>query len=179
MKKVLCVFILVCLSGITVYAQYRINKTKYNYHTYSYQKGDPMNPALCCVASIIPGVGQMICGEPGRGLCFLGGFAGSAAFTYAGVAVFATSIPASDSEPVKEGQMLTGLLMVATGIGGIISFDIWSIVDAVHVARITNMAFRDQNKTSLDLKLKPYIGTYGILNSNEEVLAGVTLILTF
>ena len=98
----------------------------------------------------------MICGEPGRGLCFLGGFAGSVAFTYAGVMVFATSIPASDSEPVKEGQMLTGLLMVATGIGGIISFDIWSIVDAVHVARVTNMAFRDQNRTSLDIKLTPY-----------------------
>lgn len=170
MKKICFIIIVVWFSGITVYAQYRINKTKYNYHTYSYQKGDPFIPVLCGVASVIPGVGQMICGEPGRGLCFLGGFAGSAAFTYAGVVVFATSIPASDSEPVKEGQMLTGLLMVATGIGGIISFDIWSIVDAVHVAQVTNMAFRNQNKTSLDLKLMPY---------NKEVPVCITLVLTF
>jgi len=179
LKRVYLILASIWLVTIPINAQYKINKTKYNFYTYSYQKEDPYNPTISGFASIVPGLGQMISGEGGRGLCFLGGCIGSAAVSFAGVAVFANSIPPSDSEPVNEGQMLTGLLMVAAGIGGVISIDIWSIVDAVHVAKVNNLSFRDQNKTSFNLKLKPHMGSSGYFILNEEVPVGLTLLLTF
>jgi len=54
--------------------QYSINKNKYDYRLYSPQYGDPNNPAISGVCSfLIPGLGQMVSGEVGRGLSFLGG----------------------------------------------------------------------------------------------------------
>ena len=37
-------------------AQYKINRTKYDYHTYQHQTGDPYNPAFAGFASfLVPG----------------------------------------------------------------------------------------------------------------------------
>lgn len=74
MKKYILLLINVFLVCSFTDAQYRINKTKYDYHTYTYQVGDPYNPAVAGITSLlIPGLGQMFSGENGRGLAFLGG----------------------------------------------------------------------------------------------------------
>ena len=53
-------------------AQYRINKTKYDYRTYKHQVDDPYNPSVDgFVSFLVPGLGQMISGELGRGAAFL------------------------------------------------------------------------------------------------------------
>jgi len=50
---------------------YKINKQKYDYKMYMPQPGDPNNPAVMGLASFfIPGLGQMLSGETGRGLAF-------------------------------------------------------------------------------------------------------------
>src|SRR5450759_4570003 len=77
MKRISLILISVFLISTSINAQYKINKTKYNFRTYTYQVGDPYNTALAGIASLlIPGLGQMVSGEGGRGAAFLGGYVG-------------------------------------------------------------------------------------------------------
>ena len=64
---------------------YKINKQKYDYKMYMPQPGDPNNPAVMGLASFfIPGLGQMLSGETGRGLAYLGGSIALSGITVAG-----------------------------------------------------------------------------------------------
>jgi TM2 domain-containing membrane protein YozV len=66
-------------------AQYSINKKKYDYRTYTYEVGDPYNTGVAGVTSLLlPGLGQMISGENGRGAAFLVGYIGCWGIFYAG-----------------------------------------------------------------------------------------------
>lgn len=77
MKKLLLFLIIAALVNTSINAQYKINKTKYDYHTYSHQVGDPHSPWVAGVTNIfLPGLGQMLTGEVGRGFVFLGGCIG-------------------------------------------------------------------------------------------------------
>ena len=72
MKKVILIFISAFLICTIVNAQYKINKTKYDYHTYTYQVGDRYSTGVAGITSfLIPGLGQMLSGEVGRGAGFL------------------------------------------------------------------------------------------------------------
>jgi hypothetical protein len=78
MKKILLLVISIMLISATTNAQYRINKTKYDALNYVPQVGDPYNPTASGICSfLIPGLGQMISGEGGRGVGFLLGCMGS------------------------------------------------------------------------------------------------------
>ena len=75
-KKLVVIVLLVVICGAAE-AQYNINKTKYDYKSWQLEPGDPYNPGLCgAINLLIPGVGQMIAGEGGRGAAFLGGYVG-------------------------------------------------------------------------------------------------------
>ncbi|MBS3770958.1 MAG: hypothetical protein KGY70_14765 [Bacteroidales bacterium] len=75
-KYLLYIFGLMLLCNV-VNAQYAVNKTKYDYRNYEYEKGDPYDPGVAGITSfILPGLGQTISGEAGRGLGFFGGYAG-------------------------------------------------------------------------------------------------------
>jgi hypothetical protein len=75
MRKLVIIIVNQMFISCVANSQYKINKTKYNYRTYSYQKSDPYIPAVAGVASFfVPGLGQMFANELGRGACFLGGF---------------------------------------------------------------------------------------------------------
>lgn len=56
---------------------------------------------------------------------------------------------------------------------------IWSLFDAIHFAKVNNMVFRDQNKTTFDLQLMPYVGSYDYFKLNNEVPVGLTLLIKF
>ena len=135
---------LIILGAGMVSAQYKINKTKYDYKTWSYQEGDPYNPTTCGVLSFIPGLGQMAADEFGRGAAFLGGALGCLGVTIVGFGV-------------AWGYEVGGVIIMAIGVGGFIALDIWSIVDATRVAKVNNLAWRDQNTTGFNLRLEPYI----------------------
>jgi hypothetical protein len=136
--------------------QYSINKTKYNYHTYSYQNGDPYKPALAGVESyLLPGLGQMTSGEVRRGLAFLGGSVGSTVIFTAGVVNLAKAFTGSD----VGGDGTAGFVLMPIGLIGALVIDIWSIVDAIHVAEVNNLAFRDKNKTTLNFQIRPYLSS--------------------
>jgi hypothetical protein len=171
-KSIISLIIILCISA-SLNAQYRINKTKYNYKTYTYQAADPYDPALAGLASFfIPGLGQIILGETGRGAGFMGGFAGSIIMVVSGVKL---SQSYTESNPGNEGSLalVTGLVLV--GSLGIIVVDIWAITDAIRVAKVNNLTFRDKNKTGFNVKVTPYIGLY----NSKAVPVGLSLKIQF
>jgi hypothetical protein len=88
MKKAILIFISALFICSIVNAQYRINKTKYDFHKYSYHVGDPYNPSVSGLTSFfIPGLGQMLSGEVGRGFGFLSGYLGSISVSFVGLAL--------------------------------------------------------------------------------------------
>ena len=163
MKKFLFIVVagLISLGLSSVHAQkYSINKQKYDYCMYIEQAGDPYNPAICGVASFfIPGLGQMIAGETGRGLAFLGGSIASTAVMITGFSYFAYSLTSSYHPDYGYSQVdYSGLVFGLVGLTGAIAIPIWSIVDATRVAKVNNMYIQDIRKTSVNVSLSPYIG---------------------
>jgi len=173
MKKGILFLIISLLISSSTEAQYRINKQKYDYRTYSFQPGDPYNVNLAGIASyLIPGLGQMISGEDNRGLFFLGGFLACGT-----VSIVGTQIESYDTEPWEPREYGNNEVIIA-GLIGVVIVDLWSIIDAVKVAKVNNLAYRDQNKTSLNLQLQPYINlTY--YAQNALIPIGLTLKVKF
>jgi TM2 domain-containing membrane protein YozV len=155
---------------ITGNDHYSFNKTKYDYRTYSFKKGDPYNPSSAGFASlIIPGLGQMISGETGRGLLFLTGFTGCLVATMAGIINLGNSY---------EGESTVGAQVAFAGLVGAACIDLWSVGDAVRVAKVNNLALRVKHKTSYNLNIKPFLNTpdYG---RKHNIPIGLALKVTF
>lgn len=163
MKNLLMLSFLISLVCSPIFGQYRINKLNYNAHKYVYQPGDRYDPTLAGVASfLVPGLGQVLAGETGRGLLFFAGSVVSSALTISSLSK--NTVLISDgyySETRKtSGSTYIGLIASA-GIW------IWSIVDAVKVAKVNNLAYRDKNKVGLH-NFSPVL----IQNPNNGQLTG-------
>lgn len=134
MKRCILLIISVLFVNSFVNAQYRINKIKYNCRTYSYQAGDPYNPGVAVITSLIlHGLGQMISSEGGRGVAFLGGY------LICGTAfVIGTNKYFSDiSNPLLTCK--GAVPMIAGGFGTMATYII-ATIDAVRVAKVNNLA---------------------------------------
>ena len=135
----------------------------YDYRLYQKSLYDRYSPAGSGVASFfIPGLGQMICGEWGRGFAWLGGHVGCYMLT--GI----SAIAESDT-------------LVLMGIAGLLAIDICAIVDGVRVAKVKNMYMEDLRKSGyygLDVDLYPSVN-YVRTTSGVQPTAGMTLALRF
>lgn len=135
----------------------------YDYRLYQKSLYDRYSPAGSGVASFfIPGLGQMICGEWGRGFAWLGGHVGCYMLT--GI----SAIAESDT-------------LVLMGIAGLLAIDICSIVDGVRVAKVKNMYMEDLRRSGyygLDVDLYPSVN-YVRTTSGVQPTAGMTLALRF
>jgi len=172
MKKLYLLLAGLILVSFSLHGQYRELKSRYEFQvkTYSFQKGDPYNPSSSGVASFfIPGLGQMMSGETGRGLCFLGGF----------TAVLVTCFAISFSYMNKhEYESAPSAYYALAGIIGALSIDLWSVSDAVKVAKIKNLDLRDRKKTSIDLTIKPFLNpSYNTLAHKPAL--GISLNIAF
>lgn len=171
-KLIVLLFGFILLSTVSS-AQYSVNKTKYDHKTYVFQPGDPYNPTVAGVASLfVPGLGQMLSGEGGRGAGFLAGYAACYVVSYVGATNAINNISTGGDGSTGSGLMLVGL-------GGAIGVGIWSIVDAVKVAKVNNLAFRDQNKTSMNLRIEPYFDQIKMQNNTSSVSTGLSFKITF
>jgi hypothetical protein len=150
-----------------VEAQYRINKSKYDFRTYSFQEGDRYNPSVALITSlIIPGTGQIVSGEVGRGAAFIGGFLVCGTAFIVGTTRYFGDI----THPYTgEGAGL----MIAGGFSTIAIY-IFGTIDAVRVTKVNNLAFRDKNKTSF-IQMSPYIVSF----DNEKIPVGLSLNVRF
>ena len=177
MKKLFLVSVLfVGLAVLTTNAQtYSINKLKYDSHLYIPELGDPYSPALSGVCSfIMPGLGQMISGEVGRGLGFLGGSAVCGVVGFVGYGVLMSSVYSYNSSGAGAGL---GLMVV--GFSAMTAIDIWSIVDAVNVAKVNNMYIQNLRKTSsVNIEMAPYISQISV-NNKIDTPVGLSLRVTF
>lgn len=153
------------VAGIRPGMKYRELKHLYNHKEYVRGLVQHHNPAGVGVASyFIPGLGQMICGEGWRGVAFLGGSIASYSILVAGA---------------YHGNADTFDIFMWTGLAGMFTAQIWSIVDAVRVAKVKNMYERDLMRTyAIDVDLYPSVNCvrYG---TGYKPTAGMTLALRF
>jgi hypothetical protein len=171
--KNLCMFLIAfLLVSQAINGQYSELKKKYDFqaNTYYFQKSDPYNPFTAGVASFfIPGLGQMMSGETMRGICFLGGVTAILVTTFV-VSLSYLEKPELESAPAGP--------IMAAGFVGALCIDIWSVCDAVKVAKIKNLALRDRGKTSFNLNITPYINPSDI-NLGHKSSLGISLNITF
>lgn len=168
-RSLLLIAVVALLSAAqTVDAQYKVNKHKYDRKSYTYQPGDPYNPAVCGVVSfLIPGVGQMIASETGRGVAFLAGYVGCWVVYGVGIGTAATS--------TSTYQLGSGAGLALAGLFGAIAVDIWATVDAVRVAKVNNLAWRDEYTPGTGLQISPDLK----LLPGQKVAPGLTLTYNF
>lgn len=157
------------VEGIRPGMKYNELKHLYNRAEYVSLPGDPYSPAWSGVASfVIPGLGQMICGEVGRGFAYLGGQAALCLVTGVSSSLFAA----------YDYWALSGVVAIVGSLG-VIAVDVCSIVDAVRVAKVKNMYTQDlRNNYSFDIKLHPSVDVMQVGNKLQPTV-GMTLALKF
>lgn len=164
--------------------KYREYKKLYDPYNYQRQFDDRYSPAGMGVASFfIPGLGQMISGEVGRGFAWFGGYMGGIVVAYSGLLIGLASIedatyPGHTSYS-RHAAGTAGTIMMVAGMTGAITVHILSIIDAVKVAKIKNMHYQEvMRRSAVDMQMYPSV-TY--MNTFDGVKAspGVTLAVRF
>jgi hypothetical protein len=182
MKKYLVVLLCLMLICSVVNAQYAVNKTKYDYRTYEYEAEDPYRPVVAGLSSFLfPGLGQMISGEFDRGLNFLGGYVGCLGIYFGytlikssmeGMFLFSTGssgVYVLLGEAVDSKPELEPLILLVLGLAVV---DIWAVVDAIRVAKVNNLAWRDKHKTGVKIDIQPNVNYF---QTNDKINARMGL----
>lgn len=155
------------VGGLSDGMKYKDLKPLYNYWEYTPSGHDRFSPAWSGVASFfIPGLGQMVCDEVGRGLAWLGGAAGCTLVAGIGAVVGMAGYP-------------SGAILSLAASAGSVALNICSIVDAVRVAKVKNMYEQDlRSAYTLDVNLFPSVNCIQTA-SGIRPAAGLTLAMRF
>lgn len=155
--------------SIVPYMKYKQLKHIYDYREYRRSYMDRFTPGWIGFASfMLPGLGECICDEWGRGL---GKFVGAMACGTAGT-IFSL---ASYTDTNWEADIAFAIIFYAAAL----SFDIWSIIDATRISKVRNMYESDmREKYAFDLSLFPSVSCVRFGN-NIQPTAGLTLALKF
>ena len=159
--------------GIHPGMKYRQYRKLYKASDYVRMPGDRYSPVVGGLCSfLIPGLGQAVNGDFGRGLAFFGG-------TVAGYMAMGVGIGLLDS--YDEGAGTAGSVLVTVGGAAVLGVAIWSIIDGVQHAKIKNMYLRDiVGISSLDISLNPYIAsTAAPFSPDASPAFGLSLNVTF
>ena len=150
--------------------KYRELLQYYDYRNYrnfmGYERFSPALAGLC--SFLIPGMGQMISGEPGRGLGYLGGSA----------ACYVTFVLSCVSASGTGAPYYATTLALVSGIGFVV-VNISSIVDAVRVAKVKNMYYSDLDNLAFNVDLTPYVDLAYAGTAKVQPVAGLSLRLSF
>lgn len=197
MRRFFILLAAVVLTATTLSAQvapgmrYRELKRIYNSKDYIRSTADPYSRVWSGLASaVVPGLGQLISGETGRGIAV---FAGDAAFGIgAGVCVAkffdyvekdANGNPVKDSEGKlvitdEKAALKWGWGLIGVGAANAIYW-IWNICDAVKVSKVKNMYYQDlQGNHSLEFNLYPSVD-YAMTTNGYRPVTGMTLSMRF
>ena len=142
----------------------------YDTHMYQPSPGDPYSPAWSGVASFfIPGLGQCITGEWGRGLGFLAANIGLDVLELWEI----NHLDSRNSAPFGGAFLATVLAQCA--------LNIWGISDAVHIAKVKNMYFQDAGSlaSNVEMKLQPSFGLVRDGNGSTAFAPGLSLSFSF
>lgn len=154
----------------------------YNPRFYTPMRDDPYEPWACGVGSFfLPGLGQIIAGETGRGLMFLGVNAAFSVtemleiFNLGGNRYYDPySSEAQSSKSIYAEALLFTCLTHA-------AFNIWGIFDAVRIAKVKNMYFQDADGLlgGVQVKFQPELAMMPSVGGSLTPTAGFSLNLTF
>ena len=197
MKKFILIFAAAVMTAATLSAQvvpgmkYKELKDIYNPKDYVKSSNDPYMSGLYGLASaVVPGLGQIISGEVGRGVAVI---AGDAAFGVAAtVCVYkfldyvekdangnymkdenGLFVVTDENAAKKWGYGLIGLA------AGNMVYWIWNICDAVKVARVKNMYFQDLNGgRAMEINMYPTVNL-AMTSQGTTPVAGMALSLQF
>lgn len=160
--------------SVTPGMRYNQYKRLYNHREYVPEQGDRYSVGWGGWASFfIPGLGQMINGEGGRGVGYLLG------------SILCEAVTISGSNLVNGGMADIGAPILLSGLIALMAVDISAIVDGVRVAKIKNMYYQDlqlmKKYPEVNFTMQPYISTTGgrIGAVPDTPVAGVTLCMTF
>ena len=162
-KLILLVTLFMCALGLNA-QNYKLDKEKYDYRTWTYEAYDRYNPGVCGVASFfIPGLGQIIAKEVERGSIFLAAAIGSYAIYGIGAVQANNVLNDANYSGTYDGE---GVVLMTTGLIGVVVIGIWSTIDAVRVAKVKNLAWRDDTGFG-GIRLEPYIAPIESYNSTQ------------
>lgn len=117
----------------------------YDARKYYPQYDDPYDPFLAGVASyFIPGLGQTVCGEAGRGLGFLLGTGTLTALTLVSAVDMGYGVEYyDDNQTITYTPSSDQVVRTLSLLAGTCAVYIWNIIDARKVAKIKNMYYHD------------------------------------
>ena len=168
------------VDGILPGMKYSKLKKLYDYKDYTETYLDVYNPRVMGAMSyFIPGLGQIACGEVGRGLAWLGG-------TYfIGLTMMITSLPESEGYPATAEEVSSSsgqdrAVISLALISSYIALHICNIIDAIRVAKVKNMYQNDlfRQMYSYDVDIYPSLN-YTKTAAGVKPTAGVTLAFRF
>lgn len=168
------------VDGILPGMKYSKLKKLYDYKDYTETYLDVYNPRVMGAMSyFIPGLGQIVCGEVGRGLAWLGG-------TYfIGLTTMITSLPESEGYPATAEEINSSsgedrAVISLALISSYIALHICNIIDAIRVAKVKNMYQNDlfRQMYSYDVDIYPSLN-YTKTAAGVKPTAGVTLAFRF
>lgn len=155
---------------VVVGMRYREYKNLYNTKEYVPQRDDPYSRAWAGIASfIIPGLGQGIVGQWGRGFAIIGTNVGLLALQLSDTYIY-------DDGTTEMGGLAWGAFAAR------LALNIWSICDAGHIAKVKNMYYQDlrTQRAAFDLKVEPYFAyTPTSVQGYSQPTAGLSLKLNF
>ena len=150
-SKIIAFIILLISSLDECYAQYSVDKEKYDFRDYEFRDTDRYNPALASVIALMgPGLGHFYCNENQRGLRVIGILGGAMVVAMSGLLVEVLT----NMDGSRRGFTL-GQGLIATGLISTIGVYVWSPIDAARVAKVKNLALRDKQGTSFTIGLAP------------------------
>lgn len=151
-------------------AQYREERKQFNYKDYDYEaerESDPYDPTISFYDSFrITGLGQMLAGESGRGLLFLGGSLCSITTYFLGM----------NSEYIANNDNLNGNIIAIGGAVSFLSIKYWSMIDAKRIAKVKNMAYKARQKAPLKINAEPIFITK---TNSDNFVTGLSLKIKF
>ena len=176
--------------------KYKELKKLYDTRQYKSVSGQPYSPLLGGAASfLVPGLGQLLDGEPVRGLFVFLGSGAALAGTLVAYAKHTVDIEdwlQSQGHSITEGDSLNtndldystypigsfGTLFLMLGVNAV--YNIWNIFDAVKVAKVKDMYWQDcMGYSAVTVSMDPYFAFTPAPSSGVQPVAGLSLKLNF
>ena len=196
MKRIALIVAALALTAASLSAQvvpgmkYRELKDIYNTKEYVKSDIDPYSRGWAGLASfVVPGLGQVICGEAGRGIAIFAGDLALGAAVKLTADKYESYIQKDASgnyiKDVEGGYVMTddkeamkwGGAMICLAVGNV-AYWIWNICDARMVAKVKNMYYQDLQMRPVEFRAYPSVSS-AITSQGIRPVAGLTLSMQF
>jgi hypothetical protein len=165
---------------------YRDLKGSYNFKEYEKQATDPYNAGWYeCASFFVPGVGQLLSGEVGRGIAFIAGEAilmsivAETASTIKEIAITNDKGFLIGYTDEKKGKTNMAVMLSALGVD--LGLAIWSSIDASRIAKVKNMYYQDLigNDKPIELAFSPAVSFVPSQSGSMRPSAGLAVQVRF